>query len=64
MYSCLVFLDLRKAFDTVTHNILLTKLDHYGIGDNGYNLLQSYLQNRQQYVSINNYTSKKITVKD
>ena len=41
----------RKNFDTVNHEILLMKLEHYGIRDNVSSW--SYLSNRKQYVSIN-----------
>ena len=40
--------------DTVDQNILLRKLFHYGIRDNNLKLLQSYLQNRKQYISYQN----------
>uniref|UniRef100_A0A8C6SLB0 Reverse transcriptase domain-containing protein n=1 Tax=Neogobius melanostomus TaxID=47308 RepID=A0A8C6SLB0_9GOBI len=57
-----VFLDLSKAFDTVNHNILLQKLHKYGFRDNVYIWLYNYLTNREQYVSIKNYDSKKNSV--
>ena len=52
-----LFLDLKKAFDTVDITILMKKLHHYGIRNNFNKLLGSYLSNRRQYVHINDFTS-------
>ena len=56
LYTGLIFLDLTKAFDTVNHEILLLKLDHYGIRGQANDLLRAFLK-RKQFVSINNHES-------
>ena len=47
-FGCGIFNDLRKAFDTVNHDILLLKLEHCRIRDNKLNWFKSYLSNRKQ----------------
>ena len=49
--SCM-FLDFAKAFDIVNHDILIKKLEYYGIRGKPLNLLISYLSNRKQAVKI------------
>ena len=51
------FLDFSKAFDTVNHNILLKKLERYGIRGLPLEWFRSYLSNRKQFVSTNNVLS-------
>ena len=58
IFSCGVFVDLEKAFDTVNHEILLSKLEHYGIRENALMWIQSYLSNRKQRVKINGVNSR------
>ena len=47
-----IFIDLSKAFDTIDHNILLSKLMKYGVRGQSLSLISSYLANRSQCVSI------------
>ena len=57
-YCTGVLVDLKKAFDTVDHNILPRKLDYYGIRGIANKWLCSYLKEGKQFV--NTYSSKKI----
>ena len=52
-----VFIDLKKAFDTINQGLLLKKLYHYGIRGTSNDWLASYLDNRFQYVSFDNCAS-------
>ena len=56
--SISVFIDLKKAFDTIDHCILLDKLNYYGIRGLANKWIRSYLSNRYQYVVINNSHSE------
>lgn len=59
LFTCGVFLDFAKAFDTVNHNILLTKMEKYGIRGLPLQWFTNYLTNRQQYVSMDGTESSK-----
>ena len=61
--GCGIFVNLQKAFDTVEHDILLSKLEHYIIRGLANEWFKSYLSNRKQYVSINGYDSNLADIK-
>ena len=56
-FACGIFVDLQKAFDTVDHSILLSKLCHYGIRELASKWFESYLANRKRFVSVNGFAS-------
>ena len=53
-----IFIDLSKAFDTFNHQILLDKLQHYGIRGIAFDWFSDDLKNRQQLVQFNPFPSK------
>ena len=55
--AALLLLDLKEAFDTVNHDILLNKLNHYGIRGIANMLFASFLAHRKQYVFLNHTQS-------
>ena len=59
LFSCGVFIDLKKAFDTVDHKILLHKLDHYGFRGVINKWFSSYLEGRTQTTQIGSFISKR-----
>ena len=62
-FACGIFIDLQKAFDTVDHNILLNKLNYYGIRGSPNSWFKSYIFNRKQFVTINGFNSLPKTIK-
>ena len=62
LFACGVFVDLEKAFDTVNHQILISKLDHYGIRGIANIWLKSYLSNRYQCVKYEDVISERLPI--
>ena len=62
-FSIAIFLDLRKAFDTINHDILLDKMFFYGVRGIVFDWVKNYLSNRDQYVSYDDEDSAKQPIK-
>ena len=62
IYCACFYLDLKKAFDTIDHCILLRKLDHNGFRGQCYDYLKSYYRNRKQFVYLNGYKSEVLNI--
>ena len=58
-----VYLDFRKAFDSVPHKRLIAKIESYGIGEPLIGWIRSFLCNREQFVKIGNVVSRSIKVR-
>ena len=58
----IIFLDFAKAFDTVNHEILLAKLQYYGIRGSTLKWFESYLHNRRQFVKLSQDISYQKTI--
>ena len=61
--TCSIFLDLKKAFNSVSHDILLKKLEHYGFRGSVWKLLNSYLKDSKICTKVDNSIFKLHSVK-
>ena len=62
-YSLCIFADLSKAFHTVNHSLLMAKLYKYGVRGIAYDLIESFLTNRQQQVKFKDSLSRLYSLK-
>ena len=61
-FACGIFVDTEKGFNTVDHNILLKKLDYYGVRGISNKWFESYFTDWKQFVSINGFNSNMSTI--
>ena len=57
-----VFIDLAKAFDTVDHEILISKLKYYGVCDESLSWFENYFSRRKQLVCIDSQSSEELEI--
>ena len=57
-----VFIDLAKAFDTVDHNVLLSKLEYYGVCDESLPWFKNYFRGRKQFVHMDSQSSEELAI--
>lgn len=62
-FACALFLDVSKAFDTISHKVLMKKIHDYGFRGPFYRILQDFLTNRTQHVSLCNTSSVDVLLK-
>ena len=51
-FACGIFIDLQKAFDTVNHDILLDKINYYGVTGISNMWFETFLKERYQYTNM------------
>ena len=61
-YTEASFIDLKKTFDTINHQILIKKLRHFGININTRSWIKKYLENRKQKCTVNGKTSCELDI--
>ena len=61
-YLAAILMDLSKSFDCLPHDLLLLKLESYGLSKSALNLLKSYLSNRKQCVEIGQSVSEMLDI--